>query len=77
LAAVFGIFLGIDASIFTDLFAIFAIEGAFAIFADLAIFAFCTAFAAVIRAGFGIDALVAAIDLHTLAIRHTLCIFAI
>jgi hypothetical protein len=52
--------------------AFFAIEGAFAIFADLACFAFCAAFAAVICGGLGIDALVTAIDLPTLAIGYAL-----
>jgi hypothetical protein len=52
--------------------AIFAIEGAFAIFADLACFAFCAAFAAVICGGFGVDALIATIDLATFAIGYAL-----
>jgi hypothetical protein len=71
-ATIFGIALGIDALILTDLLAIFAIEGAFAIFADLACFALCAAFAAVICCGFWVDALVTAIDLAIFAIGYAL-----
>jgi hypothetical protein len=55
----------------------FAIEDALAVSADLAIFAFGSAFAAVICAGLGIDTLVAAVDLPGFAIGNTLRTFAL
>jgi hypothetical protein len=71
-ATIFGIAFGIDALIPTDSLAFFAIEGAFAIFADLACFALCAAFAAVICCGFWVDAFVTAIDLAIFAIGYAL-----
>jgi hypothetical protein len=71
-ATIFGIAFGIDALIPTESLAFFAIEGAFAIFADLACFAFCAAFTAVICGCLGINAFVTAIDLAIFAIGYAL-----